>query len=176
MWREVAMSDPDVSAIKAPIEHVTVTMGVPYDKLISAFEAELGRLDSAAVQALVARRAPWHEVESEIERIGGVHGLMIVASANQGAITSLSGKAKRCMLYIVGNPVIADKIIAIDIRASFYVPFRVALFDLGKEGGAIAYDRPSSFLASLDQPEFKDFGTLLDGKIDAVINAVRSKA
>jgi uncharacterized protein (DUF302 family) len=176
MWREVAMGNTDVSAIKAPIEHVTVVMGVPYDKLVSAFEAELGRLDSAAVQALVTRRAPWNEVESEIERIGGAHGLMIVASANQGAITSLSGNAKRCILYIVGNPVIADKIIAIDIRASFYVPFRVALFDLGKEGGAIAYDRPSSFLATLGRPELKHFGALLDGKIDGVINAVRSKA
>jgi hypothetical protein len=56
-------------------------------------------------------------VEKELERLGGTHGLMIVASANQGAITSLSGKLKRCMLYLVGNPVIADKIIAIDIRA-----------------------------------------------------------
>ena len=56
-------------------------------------------------------------MEKELERLGGTHGLMIVASANQGAITSLSGKLKRCMLYLVGNPVIADKIIAIDIRA-----------------------------------------------------------
>jgi uncharacterized protein (DUF302 family) len=84
-------------------------------------------------------------VEKELERLGGTHGHMIVASANQGAITSLSGKLKRCMLYLVGNPVIADKIIAIDIRASFYVPFRVALFDTG-DGGPSAMTVPLHFL------------------------------
>jgi len=91
----------------------------------------------------VERRTPWSEVEKELKRLGGTHGLMIVASANQGAITSPSGKMKRCMLYLVGNPVIADKIIAIDIRASFYVPFRLALFDSEEVGGVIGYDRPS---------------------------------
>ena len=123
------MSNSNASAAvqpsKAAIEHVTVATGVPYEKLVAAFEAELGRLDPAAVQALVERRASWGEVEREIQRVGGTHGLMIVASANQGAVISLSGKAKRCVLYLVGNPVIAHKIIAIDIRASFCVPFRV---------------------------------------------------
>jgi uncharacterized protein (DUF302 family) len=172
------MSKSDVSTAvqssKAPIDHVAVAMGLPYDKLVAAFEAELGRLDPAVVQALVERRATWSEVEKEIERVGGAPGLMIVASADQGAITSLSGKAKRCRLYLVGNPVIADKIIAIDIRASFYVPFRVALFETGKDG-VISYDRPSSFLGALGRPELKAFGSLLDQKIEGVIKALRNK-
>jgi uncharacterized protein (DUF302 family) len=172
------MSISDVSTAvqssKAPIDHVTVAMGIPYDKLVAAFETELGRLDPTDVQALVKRRAPWSGVEKEIERVGGVHGLMIVSSADQGAITSLSGKMKRCRLYLVGNPVIADKIIANDIRASFYVPFRVALFDSGKEG-VISYDRPSSFLGALGRPELKEFGTSLDQKIEGVITALRNK-
>jgi uncharacterized protein (DUF302 family) len=120
----------------AAIEHVTVPMSLPYERLVIAFEAELGHLDPAVTKALVERRASWSEVEKEIERISGVHGLMIIASANQGVVTSLSGKMKRCMLYLIGNPVIADKIIAIDIRASFYVPFRVAIFDSGKDGAS----------------------------------------
>src|SRR5262249_27614679 len=92
------MSNSNASAAvqpsKAAIEHVTVAPGVPYEKLVAAFEAELGRLDPAAVQALVERRASWGEVEREIQRVGGTHGLMIVATANQGAVISLSGKAK----------------------------------------------------------------------------------
>jgi uncharacterized protein (DUF302 family) len=173
------MSNSNVSdavrSSKAAIEHVTVPMRLPYDRLVSAFEAELGHLDPAVTKALVERRASWSEVEEEIERIGGVHGLMIIASANQGVVTSLSGKMKRCMLYLIGNPVIADKIIAIDIRASFYVPFRVAIFDCGKDGAIISYDRPSSFLAALGRPELKEFGILLDQKIEGLIGALRKK-
>jgi uncharacterized protein (DUF302 family) len=75
---------------------------------------------------------------------------MIIFRADQGKITSLSGQEKRCSLYLVGNPVIADQIISIDLRASFYVPFRVCLYDdRGPDGAVISYDRPSSFLAVL---------------------------
>ena len=55
------MSNSNASAAvqpsKAAIEHVTVAMGVFYEKLVAAFEAELGRVDPAAVLALVERRA-----------------------------------------------------------------------------------------------------------------------
>ena len=88
--------------------------------------------------------------------------------------TSLSGREKRCSLYLVGNPVIADRIISIDLRASFYVPFRVCLYDDGgPDGAVISYDRPSSFLAALGNPELTEFGALLDRKIDDVATALR---
>jgi uncharacterized protein (DUF302 family) len=54
-------------------------------------------------------------------------GLMVHAKIDQGRITSLSGKSKMCSLYTVGNPVIANQIIEIDLRGSFYIPFRVAV-------------------------------------------------
>jgi uncharacterized protein (DUF302 family) len=74
-------------------------------------------------------------------RMACPRGLMIIFRADQGKITSLSGQEKRCSLYLVGNPVIADQIISIDLRASFYVPFRVCLHDDGGPGGAvISYD------------------------------------
>ena len=57
------MSNSNASAAvqpsKAAIEHVTVAMGVFYEKLVAAFEAELGRVDPAAVLAVVERRASW---------------------------------------------------------------------------------------------------------------------
>ena len=97
---------------------------------------------------------------------------MIIARADLGAIASLSGREKRCSLYLVGNPVIANQIISIDMRGSFYVPFRVALYDdEGPDGAVIAFDRPSSFLATLGRPEMAEIGHSLDRKIDAVAAA-----
>jgi uncharacterized protein (DUF302 family) len=85
--------------------------------------------------------------------MAGPRGLMIIFKADQGRITSLSGQEKRCSLYLVGNPVIADQIIGIDLRASFYVPFRVCLYDDGgPDGAVISYDQPSSFAAPLSPP------------------------
>src|SRR5215471_15967514 len=54
------MSNSNASAAvqpsRAAIEHATVATGVPYEKLVAAFEAELGRFDPAAAKALVV---PW---------------------------------------------------------------------------------------------------------------------
>jgi uncharacterized protein (DUF302 family) len=156
------------------IKHSYVATGLGYDAAILAFERELGRLDPAVTRRLVERKTAWSEVEREIEAIGGSHDLMIIERADLGKIASLSGREKRCLLYLVGNPVIANKIIDIDLRGCFYVPFRVALYDDGSpQGAVISYDRPSSFLAALGRPELAEIGEYLDSKIDAVAAAAR---
>jgi uncharacterized protein (DUF302 family) len=158
------------------IQHTRVATGLSYDALISAFERELGHLDPSVPQHLIKWKAAWSEVEREIGEAAGRHGLMIIARADQGPLLSLSGSQRRCTLYIVGNPLIARKIIDIDVRGGFYVPFRVALYDDGGPGGAvIAFDRPSSFLATLGHPELAEIGQSLDGKIDAVVAAIRTR-
>ena len=108
-----------------------------------------------------------------MERVAEPHGLMIIARVDLGDVTSLSGQPHRCSSYLVGNPVIANEVITIDLRGSFYVPFRVALYDDGgPDGAVIAYDRPSSLLAALGRPELTEIGESLNRKIDAVATAV----
>jgi hypothetical protein len=155
------------------IQHEYIATGLSYDISIRAFERELGHLDPALTQRLVERKATWAEVEREIKKVGGLHDLMIIERADLGRVASLSGREKQCVLYLVGNPVIANRIISIDLRGSFYVPFRVALFDEGApEGAVISYDRPSSFLATLGRPELAEIGEDLDRKIAAVAAAI----
>ena len=159
------------------IQHTNVATGRSYDSLVSAFERELGHLDPTITQRLIQQKAAWADVEQAINKIGGQHGLMFVFRADQGKITSLSGQDKRYSLYLVGNPVIANQILNIEPGASFYLPFRVALYDAGgPEGAIISYDRPSSFLATFGRPELVEIGLSLDRKIDGVAAALRSRS
>ncbi len=157
----------------APIERSVVATGLAYPALIEAFERELGRWAPEAGTRLVERRASWSEVEREVDGLAGRHGLMIFLRVDQGALVSLAGTARRCSLYLVGNPVIAQRILAVDVRASLYVPFRVSIYeDGGPDGASIAYDRPSSFLAALGRPELTELGALLDHKMEDVVAAI----
>jgi uncharacterized protein (DUF302 family) len=161
-------------ASRVTTQHISIATGLTYDDLVRGFERELGRWDLAAADRLLKSNASWSEVEREVDRMAGPRGLMIFTRINQGEIISLSGESKRCSLYLVGNPVIANKIIGIDIRGSFYVPFRVCLYDSITAGSAvISYDRPSSLLAGLEQPELNEISIMLDEKIDGVVNALR---
>jgi uncharacterized protein (DUF302 family) len=157
----------------AKIERSVVSTGLTYPALVAAFESTLGRWDPETPMRLVKRQVSWTEVEREVDRAAGPTGLMIIAHVDQGALLSLSGSVKQCSLYLVGNPVIADRILSIDIRACLYVPFRVCLYDDGSANGArIAYDRPSSFLGALERPELIAIGLLLDRKIDDAVEAI----
>jgi uncharacterized protein (DUF302 family) len=158
---------------KADIARTDVPTGVPYEELSQRFESTLGTWPAATAQKFVGRRAPWPEVEAEAAKFAGDFGLMIIAAVNQGALTSLSGHAKKCRLYLVGNPVIATKILDIDPRGALYVPFRVAIYEGDGDGGArISFDRPSSSLATLGNAKIDAIGRQLDDKIDTVVQAV----
>ena len=167
----MATSPP--AGVAARIDRSVVATGLTYPALVEAFERELGRWDSSVGARLVERNAVWSEVEREVEGLAGPHGLMIFFRIDQGLVVSLAGVPRRCSLYLVGNPVIAQRILSVDVRASLYVPFRVAIYDEGgPDGAVIAYDRPSSFLAALGHVELAELGALLDRKVEAVVAAI----
>ena len=121
--------------------------------------------------ATITDAAATAKLKAEGAKAGEPFGLMVMAKIDQGRLTSLSGKVKHCSLYLVGNPVIANQIIEIDLRGSFYVPFRVAIHsDDDANDGIISYDLPSSFLAALGRPELAAIGKALDEKMDKVIS------
>ena len=131
------------------MDHVTVPTGLTYPDLVSAFEREVPRWNPMAV---LERLASWREITEEIERIAPPHGLVMPHRVNHGAVTSLAGSVKRCAFYLVGNPLVAERILAADIRASLSLPLRVALYDEGGPSGAcIAYERPSATLGELGE-------------------------
>jgi hypothetical protein len=155
------------------IARTDVPTGLPYEELSQRFESTLGTWHPATAQGFIERHAPWPDVEAEATKIAGTFGLMIIAAINQGQLTSLSGHQKKCRLYLVGNPVIATRILDIDPLAALYVPFRVAIYEGDGGGGArISFDRPGSSLATLGNAEIDVIGRQLDDKIDAVVQAI----
>ena len=163
----------DRTSSDSSLTHVSVSTGFGYHELIEAFERSVGHWNAATGASLRREAANWPKVEATVAKAGEPFGLMVMAKIDQGKLTSLSGRMKNCTLYLVGNPVIANQIIDIDLRGSFYVPFRVAIHDGGDAGdGIISYDLPSSFLAVLDRPELIPIGKSLDEKMDKVISGL----
>jgi uncharacterized protein (DUF302 family) len=155
----------------SPIVRVTVQTHKPYGAVVAAFENEVGHWDAEVAGRLVAENASWEKVREAVGRMAGQQGLMIIAKVNQGEIASLSGTLRQCAVYLVGNPVIATDIFKIDIRAGMLVPFRVEIYDEGNDG-ALSYDLPSSFLASLGKPGLEEIGKTLVQKIESVARAL----
>jgi uncharacterized protein (DUF302 family) len=155
------------------IAQSNVALNRSFDEMVELFERELQFWPRETSVDFISHQAPWSAVQAEVARLGGRRGLMIFSKIDTGRLTSLSGRRKNSTLYLVGNPVIANEILNIDRKGAFYVPFRVALYAEGREGYAsLCYDRPSSFLATLN-PRLAAIGRELDSKIDAVADAMR---
>lgn len=158
----------------AVVDRSYVDTKLDYQSAIAAFEAAVGSLKPEAAAALAARGAPWSEFEAAMTSAAGPSGLMILAKFDQGAVASLAGTPIRCRLYLVGNPAIAARIVRIDERACLYVPFRVAIYERhGGPGATISFDRPSTSLRALDNPELESIGLMLDQKLDGVMESIR---
>ncbi len=120
---------------------------VDFEETRRRFDEQVPLLDPLLILRLVVDQAAWRDVETLVERTVGPTGFVSLARLDQGALFSLSGDPVQATLYLVGNPVIANKILAVEPAAALYAPFRVAVFR-DAVGAHVAYDQPSSVFES----------------------------
>lgn len=161
----------DPQCFSAQIERVTFETDLLYRDLIVDFEKQLGRYDHPIGEQLVRDQVSWTEAETTIGAMKGPHGLMLFFRIDLGQTASLKGERRDCMLYLIGNPLIATEIVALDMRAGLLVPFGVQIYSEGGNG-IISYNRPSSMLATLGNAEIDTIGKGLDEKIETVVRAI----
>lgn len=155
------------------IKREDILTGLSYDNLVTAFEDELSWWDPLVESSLIRQAHSWEERKKIYQSMAEPHGLMIFNQIDQNRPATPDTGIRHCSLYLIGNPVITEQILRIDVRASLYVPFRVCLYapkDLA--GAIISFERPSSFIAALRNAELMKFGYLLDKKIDSVIQSI----
>lgn len=150
---------------------------VTYDSVLgfaetkSRFDEEVPMFEPAAAVDLVIAGASWQQVQDAVGTRVGPSGLIAMARIEQGLLLSLSGDAFQATLYLVGNPLVAREVLALDPAGALYAPFRVALF-ADALGTHISYDRPSTVFASLGSAPIDDIAVELDAKIAAVAERV----
>jgi hypothetical protein len=126
---------------------------VDFEETRRRFDEQVPLLDPLLTLQLVLEGATWHDVEVLVNRTVGETDFVALARLDQGVLFSLSGDLLQATLYLVGNPVIARKILEVEPSAALYAPFRVA------------YDQPSSSFASFGSQTIDAVGVELDRKI-----------
>ena len=101
---------------------------VDFEETRRRFDEQVPLLDPLLTLRLVLDQATWRDVEALVDRTVGPTGFVALARLDQGTLFSLSGDPVQATLYLVGNPVIANKILAVEPAAGLYAPFRVAVY------------------------------------------------
>ena len=104
-----------------------------FEQVIAALEQQVPRADLPKLSQLVVLQAPAGEIEKAVQAMVGNLGFMHFAKLDQGPLVSLLGKRKRLTVYLLGNPVLANRMFEHRPQVRLYAPLRASVYedDLG---------------------------------------------
>jgi uncharacterized protein (DUF302 family) len=147
------------------VERIDVTTKGSFEQVTAAFEKNVPTVDMAMLTRLAESRSSAGEIQAAVARAQGDLEFMIFAKIAQGPLTSLLGTPKKLIVYLIGNPVIANRMFERNRAAGLYAPLRVSLYEDPSGTVHFAYDRPSSLLGSFEDAEIDTVAAVLDAKM-----------
>src|ERR1041385_2735533 len=115
------MTDPTTTTYAAA--RITIDSDHDFGTTRALFDERVPFVDPTSLLELVARGASWSQVETEIGQLIGPSGFVALSRLDQGALMSLHGEPVHTTQYLVGNPLIARRIIGLNRTAALHAPF-----------------------------------------------------
>jgi uncharacterized protein (DUF302 family) len=163
------MTDPTTTTYGAV--RITIDSAHDFGTTRSRFEERVPVVDPTGLLELVAKGASWSQVETEIGQRIGPSGFVALSRLDQGVLLSLHGEAVDATQYLVGNPLIARRIIGLNRTAALHAPFPLAIYR-DDQGVHVAYSQPSSAFGSLGSADIDLIAKELDAMILGTVEQV----
>jgi hypothetical protein len=157
------------------VRRFTITSTRPYDDVVAAVYAGLGRVENFG-QAV----RDWYSARDRdgfdalVEPMAGSSGLLEFMSLDLGAVLAIRDpdRGGRLLRIIAGNPVTMSKMTATVRDAGSYAPVTILIAE--RPGGVtVSYDRVASAIAPYAGSEASAVAEALD---DAVLTLLRNAA
>ena len=155
---------------KIEVERVTVISSKPFEKVVEALKAGVGRPDMIEFAKATKGARTFADLETAVRKGLGRTGLMLFMELDHGAILrNESGKAApKIVRFVVGNPLIMKEMAKRVPDAGSYAPVTI-LVDERSDGVHLSYDRLVSFLAPYGNLEALAVARELDSKIETLL-------
>ena len=150
-----------------PIQRVTVTSARPFDDVVAAVYAGLGRVaDFGDLVARWAAAGTAGELESAVAAVSGSSGLIEFLSLDLGGPLTIRdpGRGLRLLRIIAGNPVTMSSMAATVADIGSYAPVTILVAE--RAGGTtLSYDRVHSAIAPYGSDEASAIAASLDESV-----------
>jgi uncharacterized protein (DUF302 family) len=160
-----------MSIRKFEVERFSVTSSKPFETVVAALKAGVGRLDLVEFARASHLAGTFAELEKAIGRDMGKTGLMLFLELDHGAVLRKeSGLDKPKMVrLVVGNPLIMKEMAKRTPDAGSYAPVTI-LVDERSDGVHLTYDRMVSLLAPYGNSDALKVAHDLDLKVEKLLN------
>ena len=159
-----------MSIRKFEIERFSVRSSRPFETVVAALKARVGRLDLVELEKMSKPATSFSELEKLIVRDLGTTGLMLFMELDQGAVLRKeSGLDKpKIVRFLIGNPLIMKEMVKNLPDAGSYAPVTV-LIDDRDDGVHLSYDKMVSLLAPYGDAKASAVARDLDIKVENLL-------
>jgi uncharacterized protein (DUF302 family) len=160
-----------MSTRRIEIVRVSVTTSKPFEAVVAALKAGVGRLDLVAFAQASKSPSAFAELEEVINRDMGKTGLMLFVEFDHGAVLRKeTGLDKpRIVRLVIGNPLVMKEMAKHVPDAGSYAPVTV-LVDEREDGVHLSYDKMVSLLAPYRNQHALKVAQDLDHKVEKLLN------
>ena len=160
-----------MSITKLEIERFAVTSSKPFEAVVAALKAGVGRLDLVAFAKVSKSPGTFAELEEVINRDMGKTGLMLFLELDHGGVLRKESglNTPKIVRLVVGNPLIMKEMAKRVPDAGSYAPVTI-LVDERVDGVHLSYDRMASFLAPYGNSDALKVAHDLDLKVEKLLN------
>jgi uncharacterized protein (DUF302 family) len=139
---------------------------ISYRSFSDAVEAFHNRVPGASVAVLTSlASANAAEIEHAVQEMVGDLGLMILAKVEQGPIVSRLGRLKNMITFLIGNPVLANRMFEKEPAICAYAPLRASIYEDQEGRTHFEYENPSASLSQFEGDEIRSVAKTLDEKM-----------
>ena len=154
------------------VEHIEYVSDRSFDDVVAALEKVTGDVTDGKYGREIGSAKNEQDFEKRARTFEGDSGLMRFLSLNHGDFLTLMGFHAKVRQYTIGNPLLAATMLQHDVGAALNVPVRLVIYE-GKDGRTrLGYDRPSSLMDRLGNPELSAAARKLDAKLAALAERV----
>jgi uncharacterized protein (DUF302 family) len=157
-----------MNVTRITVDHVRVVADEPFDRVVKAFEQQVGQFNPEVYKSLGAGEDA-EKVRAKIEAMVGPSGFMLFRTSDHGALLRLAGQKKKAIQYLLGNPLFAIQMTQHDIRAGLYAPLRVLIYENEHGKTCVEYDKPSSLFGQFGNEKVTGVATMLDRKLEQLV-------
>jgi len=154
------------------VERIEYVSDRSLDDVVTPLEKATGDVTDGKYGREIGSAKDKEDFEERARRFEADRGLMRFPSLNHGDFLTLMGFPAKVRQYAIGNPLLAATMLQHDVAAALNVPVRLVLYE-GNDGRTrLGYDRPSSLMDRLGNPELSAAARKLDTKLAALAECV----
>ncbi len=145
------------------VTRLTSSPGLSFATMVSRFEKTVPPLPMEKMVATLKAK-PFAEVKALLAKASPV-SMFLFSSLDATPFMTAAGHKAKAKTYLMGNPLIAEKMYAYDAGVMLYAPLRTAIFTDDAGAAHFTIDRPSDLFGSFDDAHIAATGRTLDATL-----------